>query len=339
MSLIEVMVSLSLMGVVTMATLSLIMIINKERKNVRIAHTINQIHKKVTKYLKHPVSWQSTTSNPANPEMNCLSDNQTNCTAVVNVAIKQLNDFSGNAFYKTATQGFDLHGNVCEVTNSSCKIHVNLYWEANCSGGATSCANPEVIVHGDFSLLNVLPSDGLNINIAKYNIELYRSFGESITNPGQTLLFEEVLHEIVNRKLYIENPCNNTERYYLLGNTPKNGTPWDLAASAVYRLVKAQYDTDGNVTPGIEMCRVYLNRPYLDYFPCINEGTIPNSETLATPNILKVAANSFNPASPGSLTCDSASQFKLVKDNDNQNLKVVVKSAGGHVSEQKWQGK
>lgn len=217
-SLIEAMVTLAIMGVVAVGSMSMMSYLNKERKRNSVMLSVQIIRQKLMYTLSDNGSWD----NSKNHNNNSTFINCGNTCAHDSQADFIVYDQANALVHDPRTNGFKADGSSCALTDVSCLIKVDVKLKLTCPNADASCANPNMVARVLFSLNPAANIEGLSLNGANYNFELFKGgttggggSGEEGYLAGRFVpTIEAITGEIFSRELKAKLYENGSKRFF-----------------------------------------------------------------------------------------------------------------------------
>ncbi|MCB0377467.1 MAG: prepilin-type N-terminal cleavage/methylation domain-containing protein [Bdellovibrionales bacterium] len=195
--LIEIMITLGIMGLITLGSAQLfkhvIKIQNRNSTKAAIAEVENQLRTTIL----NDTAWANSVNHAQNSaSMGCLRE--THPTGCAHNFTSAFNLFDGrnNQVYPglTANAGYTMQGQRCNAYrgdpanpgsgNDNCPFHYQLSWTASCPPGVTPCKNPMITVSG---LLLINPEDqsrtAFQFDPQNYSFDLLRGANNTRYEP------------------------------------------------------------------------------------------------------------------------------------------------------------
>lgn len=191
LSLVELLIGLSIMGIASLVALAIYKQFFGIQKHMQFRETVQTLRSSLLLNLKHSSAWQSTIEDAANASMVCLKDSTSCCATCADSAdltsacttgqtgAFALKDSSGTVIFPNTTTnasaGFDANGHPCTNFNGiegsgedSCPFQINLTWRAACFD--CGCTKPQVYVN---ALIKYNPRSPHSFNINRYHLINY----------------------------------------------------------------------------------------------------------------------------------------------------------------------
>lgn len=179
LTLLEVLVAISILTTTIVLSFGVIASINKQAKHSEVVSQILVSRTNLVNTIRNKVIWKSIVEN--NTSMECLK-NFSDCRGLGGNPAGEfdiyLEDASKWYSSSTATQGFNLKGEVCnEFSNSGngsplCPTKLKLYWYPLCHPTET-CIKPLVQIRGEFDIRT--PQLAFNFNTSRINFDFIQS--------------------------------------------------------------------------------------------------------------------------------------------------------------------
>lgn len=256
-SLVEAMVTIAIMGVVAVGSMSMMNYLNKERKRNSVMLSVQIIRQKLLYNLSDNSSWNQTRNHANNTGFidcgnACVDGSETDLEVYDQAAV---------LLHNPKVNGFKADGSSCALADTTCILKVDVKLKLKCTDGTDPCSGPDMIVKTLFALNPTASIEGLVLNGANYNFEVYKgstvSSGPGYDGKNKFILtpkglFNEVqgrnLYAVVTRELYdkVEANCqgNQNDYYDCTGALAAKKTPLKLRVLANGDLK----DTDKNIT-------------------------------------------------------------------------------------------
>ncbi len=198
LGLIEVMVAAAIIGIISLGMGTVAANMTKIQAQANFHATLNSISSNFQKTILDANAWRNTVADPLNTALGnpftCINAN-TPCTQTPSypVAVGSESTYpafavidDGNAvagiFYQdNGTNGFTYAGQTCTTFSAAgsddCPISYRLRMAVFCSGFASPCVNPSVIVYAILDYKPGMTGAGYPINVAKYSVSVTRVSG------------------------------------------------------------------------------------------------------------------------------------------------------------------
>ncbi|MCB0343421.1 MAG: type II secretion system protein [Bdellovibrionales bacterium] len=186
MTLIEIMVTVGIMGIVIAGTASMMAQMLRGQKTIEMRLAVQDLRENVRSFIVNEEAWGKTVEDlNVNQGGTCLADAASGyeCKDVVDAgqAIPQIMDAAGGVKYESTAgpgNGFTATGAACDGTmtpypSSQCPISMDISWkpDASASCANTGCKNPTAVITVDFTYD---PGDAKPVpfNINRFDIEI-----------------------------------------------------------------------------------------------------------------------------------------------------------------------
>lgn len=178
-------ISMGLIGFLSLANVQLIVRMNKSGQVANQKVTLGIVRSNITSYLNNDEAWENTLQDPGNtsPSVQCLRDASVDCEPYVdtdnylrivkNTADEVVYDFSG------PNNGFDVNGAPCdqyptgngENHPTMCRFRYEITWEPTCGTGP--CLDPSMVITGTL-VEKRFGQNRVPLNLSKYNFRIVR---------------------------------------------------------------------------------------------------------------------------------------------------------------------